>query len=241
MRKIAMILAIAALAIPASAVIPLPPGAILYNPGLSGSGEIGAGGPFYTNTLPSWVNAGNLENSLTSDIAGIPGFLQFRGTVQSWCYRLDNGNIGLVYQINLNSNSAPRLVRASIGTAGWDGVGILDAGSDGSGDSTAASGNTTWTDGDPYFIERDGFGMSPQWVYRLGTDGTILNPTDQSALVFFETDALACAEGAISLLDGGAAGAARILTLGNVIPSPAAASLGLLGLSLVGALRRRLA
>lgn len=237
MRKLSILLA-AVLAAPAFAAAPLAPGGILYNPQLNGTGEIGASGPFYTNTLPSWVNAANLEDSLTANIAGIPGFSQFEGTVQSWCYRLDNGNIGLVYRINLNANSAPRLVRASLGTAGWDGTGILDAGSDGSGNSSAGTGNTNWTDGDPYFIERDSLGLSPQWVFRIGTDGTVLNPGNRSALVFFETDAPDCGPGTISLLDGGAAGAAQILT---VVPSPAAAGLGLLGLSVIGALRRRLA
>jgi hypothetical protein len=239
MRKLSVLLAgIATLAIPAFAAAPLPPGTVLYNPALNGTGEIGSTGPFYTGSLPSWVNAGNLEHSLVGNIAGIPGFSQFHGTVESWCYRLDNGNIGLVYRINLAQNSAPRLVRASIAPDGWVGTGILDAGADGSGSSTAATGNTTWGDGDPYFIERDALGLAPSWVFRLGNDGTVLNPGDNSALVFFETDAPDCGEGTISLLDGGAAGAAMILT---VVPSPAAAGLGLLGLSIIGGLRRRLA
>ena len=237
MRKLMMLLVVAS-AIPAFSAAPLSPGGVLYNPQLSGTGEIGSSGPFYSNSLPSWVNAGNLMHSLTSNIVGIPGFAAFQGTVQSWCYRLANGNTGLVYRINLNANSAPRLVRASVGSSGFAGVGVLDAGSDGSGTSTAGAGNTNWTDGDPYFIERDALGLSPQWVYRIGTDGTVLNPSNQSALVFFETDAPGCTEGAISLLDGGAAGAARILTVG--IPSPEAASLGITGLFLIGIVRRRL-
>lgn len=234
--------AVAALAASASAA-PLMMGAVQYNPDLAGTGEIGDGGPYYTSGLPSWVDDDGLKDSLVSPIQGIPGFSQFEGTVESWVYYVNgldaSGGLGLVYRINLSGNSAPNLVRASLAAAGWGNVAVNDAGSDGSGSSTAATGNTTWTDGDPYFIERDAIGGNPQWTFRLGTDGTTLNSGESSALVWFETDSEICRVSTISLLDGGAAGAAQVLTV--AVPSPEAGMLGLLGVTLVGALRRRMA
>lgn len=232
--------AVAALALPASAGLQM--GDVLYNPVLDGTGEIGDGGPYYTAGLPGWLNANGLKNSLVSPIQGIPGFSQFEGTVESAVYYVNGVNaddgLGFTYRINLAGNSAPNLVRASLAAQGWANVSIFDAGSDGSGNSTAATGNTVWSNGDPYFIERDAIAGNPQWTFRLGTDGTTLNPNQSSALVWLETDAEVWRESSISLLDGGAAGAARILTV--VIPSPAAAGLGMFGLAIVGAMRRRL-
>lgn len=240
MRKIYALLAAAALAAPVLAAA-LNPGDVMYNSDLAGSGKAGDGGPYYTNGLPAWAVPANLHASLSSPIAGIPGFAAFTGTVESWCYNIPGGGVGLVYRINLAGNSASRLVRASISSVNWGGVGILDAGSDGSGTSSAVGSAVNWTDGDPYLIERSASpDENPQWSYRFGTNGTELNPGQSSALTWFATDAVNCSQSSISLLDGGAAGAAHILSVAP-IPTPAAAGLGLLGLSLAGALRRRLA
>lgn len=232
--------AVAALALPAFAGLNM--GDVQYNPALNGTGEIGSSGPFYTSGLPSWVNAQSLKNELVAPIQGIPGFSQFEGTVESAVYYVNgvdaSGGLGFTYRINLSGNSAPNLVRASLAAQGWLSVNIFDAGSDGSGNTAAATGNTTWTNGDPYFIERDAIAGNPQWTFRLGTDGTTINPNQSSALVWLETDAEIWRESAISLLDGGAAGAARILTV--AIPSPAAAGLGMFGVAVLGAMRRRM-
>jgi hypothetical protein len=232
--------AVAALAIPAFAGLQM--GDVLYNPDLTGTGEIGDGGPYYTSGLPSWLNDNSLKSSLVSPIQGIPGFSQFEGTVESAVHFINgvdaSGGLGFSYRINLAGNSAPNLVRASLAAQGWLGVNIFDAGADNSGNTSAATGNTTWTDGDPYFIERDAIAGNPQWTFRLGQDGTTINPNQSSALVWLETDAEIWRESSISLLDGGAAGAARVLTV--AIPSPAAAGLGLFGVALAGAFRRRI-
>lgn len=218
------------------------PGQQVYNPDLAGTGEVGDGGPYYTAGLPAWVNGGSLADSLSSPIQGIPGFSMFEGTVDSAVYYVNgvdaSGGMGFTYRINLAANSAPRLVRAALGPSIWSMITIVDEGADGSGSSTDASGNTTWSDGDPYFIEREATTGAPAWNFRFGTDGTRLDPTDSSALVWFETDASQYNRGGtITLLDGGAAGAARVLTVG--IPSPTAGALTLLGSLVLAGLRRR--
>lgn len=238
MRKVLALLAVAALATPVFAGI-LNAGELFYNPALNGTGAVGTSGPFYTSGTPAWLTPANLDMSLSSPIQGIPGFAQFEGTVESFCYNIPAGGMGIAYRINLAANSAPRLVRASVAAANWGGITVSDAGSDGTGSSTPAANSPNWSDGDPYFIERDAVTAAPQWVFRLGTNGTVIDPNGRSALVWFETDGVTCVETSISLLDGGAAGAARVLTVG--VPSPAAAGLGLLGLTLVSGLRRRLA
>ncbi|MGE3180438.1 MAG: hypothetical protein AB7N71_02320 [Phycisphaerae bacterium] len=219
------------------------PGEQVYNSDLAGTGEVGDGGPYYTSGLPAWVNGGSLAASLSSPIAGIPGFSAFMGTVDSAVYYVNgvdaSAGMGFTYRINLDANSAPRLVRAALGPSIWSSITILDEGADGSGNSTAASGNTTWTDGDPYFIEREATTGAPAWNFRFGTDGTRLDPTNSSALVWFETDAEYFENGGtITLLDGGAAGAARVLTVG--IPSPTAGVLTIIGSVVLAGMRRRM-
>lgn len=221
----------------ASGAMALDVGESVYNPDITGSGLPGDGGPYYNDVLPAWLVPGNIAASLTSPISGIPGFMQFSGTVDSAAYFLngvdESGGIGISYRINLDGNSASNLVRGSIKSDNWLNTIVDDAGSDGSGSSSAATGSVVWSDGDPYFIERDPITGSPQWTFRIGPNGTTLNAGDTSALVWFATQDVGFKEASIGLIDGGAAGAARIIT----IPEPATISLlGLAGLALI---RRR--
>lgn len=235
MKRILATFAAAALSAAASAALPI--GGLEFNPNLNGSGLPGTGGPFFTLGAPSWLAPGNLYSSLSSTIEGIPGFAQFEGTVDSAAYYLNgmdtSGGLGVVYRINLANNSASNLVRAALKQAEWALIDVALAGSDSSGNSSSLSGPVTWTNGDPYFIERDAFSGAPQWAFRIGVNGTDLDAGETSALVWFETDATEKMEGSIALLDGGAAGAARVIG----IPEPTTlAGLGLLGLV---AVRRR--
>ncbi len=240
MRKVLMLVTALALAVPSLAG--LGAGDILYNPDLDFSGLTGTDGPFYTDGLPSWAMPGGLVSSLTADISGVPGFDAYTGTVESYVYYVNGvdatGGLGFAYRINLAADSAGGLVRASLASANWAPVDISDAGSDNSGSSTFSDEATlAWDDGDPYFIERDAVGGNPQWQFRLGIDGTSLDPEGFSALVWFQTDATFFTTSSVSLLNGGAAGAARVLAVG--VPTPAAVGLGMLGLLLVGRLYRR--
>ena len=216
------------LALIPSAVGGLAFGDLQFNPQLSGAGVIGSTGPFYVSGLPAWLNNGNLLQELTSPIQGIPGFGQFRGFVDSAAYRVGADSVGFAYRIRLASNSADRLVRASLG-GDWRDFEIPLAGSDGSGISRNLTGaGPRWTDGDPYFIERAADLGTPLWQFRFGAHGTVLDRNHNSALIWFETNSDGFTIDAISLQDGGVVGAARIIS----IPEPTAA-LALLPLGLL--------
>lgn len=232
-----MLVTCAAAALSTTAFAALPIGGLEFNPNLSGSGLPGTAGPFFVLGAPSWLAPGNLAASLSSPIAGIPGFAQFHGTVDSAAYFLNGmdatGGLGVAYRITLANNSAPNLVRASLSQSEWIDVAVALAGSDSSGSSSLAPSVVTWSNGDPYFIERDGVTGAPQWAFRVGANGTDLDAGEFSALVWFETDAQVPNEASIALLDGGAAGAARVIG----IPEPT--TLAGLGLISLVALRRR--
>ena len=229
----AAIISVAAFSATASAGFEI--GDLLYNPDLMGSGQVGTNGPFYVAGSPAWLNDANLVASMSSNIQSIPGFGQFRGTVDSFAYELDGGGLGLAYRIVLNANSAPRLVRASIGPEGWDVAQIIAAGADGSGLSANAGNVLNWNDGDPYFIARDAVDASPYWQFRFANVGTVINNGQRSALIWFETRANTLGEDTITLQDGGVVGGARILS----VPEPASMMLLASGFG-IAVLRRRL-
>lgn len=195
-------------------------GDLLFNPQLTGTGAIGDGAATYVSGLPAWLVPGNLALTLNSPIQGIPGLPQFNGFVDSYAYNIPGGTIGLAYRIRLSNTGAQRLVRASLGAEGWFSPAIPAAGADGSGLS-AAQGAVSWIDGDPYYLERDFLGGNPMWQFRLGSNGTVLNRNQRSALIWFETSATSFSENTITLQDGGVVGAARVLSL----PEPTSAAL----------------
>ena len=224
-----------AIALPASAAM-LPMGGQHYNPVVSGTGQVGSAGPFYTAGTPAWLVPANLIASLSSPIMGVPGFSAYSGTVDSWIYNAGLNRLGFAYRINLDAASAGRLVRASESNPFWQNVTVFDAGADGGGTSTPESG-LGWSNGDPFFIERESSLGTPAWDYRHSTCGTTLNPNQSSAIVWFETSARSYMQfGSISLIDGGALGAARIL---SVIPAPQSALLGVVGVLMACVLRRQ--
>lgn len=208
-------------------------GEVRYNPDLSGSGQVGSAGPFYTDGTPAWLDPGNVIASMSSPISGVPGFGQFVGTVESRAYQ-NGATVGLSYEIVLEPNSADRLVRSSVGPAGWSGVMVPDAGSTGSGSSLATTGPVNWSDGDPHFVSRDAGTGAPYWQFRLGNNGTSINSGQESALIWFETNSTEIGETTITLQDGGVVGGALVLS----IPEPASLSL-LLGGAALFLIRRR--
>lgn len=205
-------------------------GDIFYNPVVPGSPS-----PLYTVGTPTWLNAGGLATSLAGSISH-----DFSGVVDSYVYYLNgvdsSGGLGFVYKITLAAGSNSGLVRGSVAPPGWMGTTIFNTGSNESGASTSV-GAGGWSDGDPYFIERDLSTSAPAWQFRLGGRGTQLNAGNMSALVWFETDATAWQHSEIDLLDSGLSGEAAILA---PVPAPAAIGLGTFGLALLGHWRRRL-
>ncbi len=193
-------------------------GDLQFNPQLNGTGVVGSTGPFYVSGTPSWLNDKNQLVSLTSPIEGVPGFAQFRGFVDSAAYSIAPGVVGFAYRIRLANNSADRLVRASLG-GDWRELDIPLAGADGSGVSATLTGaGPRWTNGNPYLIERATDNGMPLWAFRFGPHGTAINRNQQSAWVWFETNSEGFNQDSITLQDGGAVGAARIIS----VPEPTA-------------------
>lgn len=224
----------------APAMADLNPGQVFENPN-----EVLPGPLYYTDGLPAWY-VGAPVASMLAPITGAGG-VPFTGTppaagVLSEVYYVngvdETGGLGFIYQFELDAASpGTAMVRASFATAQWYKFTIFDTGSDNSGTSTVrAGGSNTWTDGDPYFIERQFTGAPGiQWNGALG--GTQINRGQISAIVWFETDAPKYEISTVSLLDGGATGVAAIFS--PYIPSPSAAVLGLIGTAIVGLRRRK--
>ena len=173
----------------------------------------------------------------------------FTGAVTTTVYR-DPGDLTLAFQYhftNTTVGAVQDIIRATIGdpTFPWLGYVISDAGSDTTapfGNSTAGGGTIFWTDGDPNFLLRDptisGEGLTIQW--RSASDGTVLrNSLDDSALIWFDTNALAYQTTNVGILDSGlvstAEGYAPLTT--GAIPEPA--TIALVGFGLAALARRR--
>lgn len=222
----------------APAMADLNVGQVFENPN-----EVLPGPLYYTDGLPAWY-VGAPVASMLAPISGIG--IPFVGTPPTagalsevyFVNGVDNtGGLGFVYQFSLDASSpGTAMVRASFSTARWADHIIFDTGSDNSGTTTARAGSSSWTDGDPYFIERLLTGApSVQWNGALG--GTQINRGQISALIWFETDATDYIVSTVSLLDGGSTGVANVFSPG--IPSPSAAVLGLIGSALIGLRRRK--
>lgn len=222
----------------APAMADLNNGQVFENPN-----EVLPGPDYYTDGLPAWY-VGAPVASMLAPISGIG--VPFVGTpptagALSQVYFVNGvdstGGLGFVYQFSLDATSpGTRMVRASFAPAMWNSHIIFDTGSDNSGTTTARAGSSSWTDGDPYFIERLSTGApAVQWSGVLG--GTQINKGQISALIWFETDATRYTIDTVTLLDGGSTGIANVFVPG--IPSPGAAVLGLIGSAMIGLRRRK--
>jgi len=215
--------------------------------------------PHYTSGLPSWYTgtASAAAHMLANISPPPPGAFPFTGTVLSEVYFVNgtnaSGGLGFVYQFSLDSNYSVTndgIERASFGLATWNmpGLAIFDAGSSGTGNSTPKSlvgyppGSLSWSDGDPAAITRDIAG-NPEFLFSGNLGGTFISRSQNSALVWLETNATAWTVGNVSLLDGGFSGASDVFVPGRgpFIPAPGAAVLGILGSMTIASLRRRLA
>lgn len=155
-------------------------------------------------------------------------------TVLSWVYRdPSNGFLAFVYQFDNSSTITDDLARATINDPSdpWTPFTILDAGADGSGHSSSPGGATTWTNGNPFYLQQDvgDFGIVVQ--FDFGNLGTILDsPSDFSAPIWFATNALNFSTTGIGLSDSTAVGTATAYgpatgVLGTPEPSTVAIAL----------------
>jgi len=236
------------LALPAWGAAPLLPGTSNKNP------NEGLAAPFYTDGLPAHVIPANLVTTHTCDYS-LPGD-DFAGRVTSWAYAdpadlAAPGSLTFVYHY---TNTTPAgagtrdMVRATVGDVSfpWKGWLITDSGSDNSGSSTIGGGAIDWTDGDPNFILRDptvsGEGITFQW--RAVSDGTVLrNPSDDSALMWLDTNALSWQITNTDIIDSGLSAECTALAPAQfIIPEPTTAIvwslLAALGLGMAARRRR---
>ncbi len=222
--RVVMLLAILAAV---SYAAPLPPNVTLTKPG------VGLPPPNYTVGLPSYFTPANLVKTLVA-----PMTIDFVGTVTTQVYTNNVGGYTFAYVFQNNgTGAAPDLVRATFDPANWGNVTITDAGADGSGLSTPAGQAPNWSNGDPYLIARADLasGTYPFLQWRVANVGTVIAPGDRSSVIWLETGTASFTFSSLGLLDGGRVGKAQVL----VVPAPAAALLGALGLGMIGWLRRR--
>lgn len=206
----------------APALADLAPGGVQYNPELTIA-------PAYTSGLPSYFAEANLKAMLEAPWEGAGGFI---GTTTSWVY--ENPTNGcLTFAYLWTSESGPILRSSTLGGE-WGGVTVFATGADGSGESGTNDVDPEWTDGDPHSFVRDGFDGSIAVEFRVSNVGTVIGPGDDSAIAWIETDVKSWTPAVAALIDGGSDGHVAILT----VPAPGAAMLAMLGLGVVGLVRK---
>jgi hypothetical protein len=203
---------------------PLNPGVTLF--------RNGEGQPIYTSGPAP--QSGGLLASTSSSISHIGSGI-LAGTVESFVWDADAGDgIQLVfgYRITLSETTNRDLVRVTF-DGPWSGWQILDAGADSSGSTSHA------LMGDPRTLFRGNTGnRSPAAEFFIDAPGAgdPLHAGQQSAIIWFHTNATQWGTGTAGLSNSGTVGIASILV---PIPLPHAGAMGLAGLAMLATARRR--
>jgi hypothetical protein len=231
---------LAALVAPCAASDLLPDGK-LYRPGE------GLPDPSYSSAAePGFFTTGNTLAVYTSAYTQNPIAPGITGTVTSTVYKdPSNGDLGFSYSFTMSGGND--IQRATIGdeTQPWNNVTISDAGSFGTGSSTATGNAPDWADGYPIFLSRDpgNLGESVAIQFNEISAGTYLYQGGYSANVYFVTNATSSVLATVALSgDGGAQSTALAYAPAPVsVPEPSTLILlvgGLGGMGLVRLVRR---
>jgi hypothetical protein len=221
----------------------LNPGDVQYNPTPSVSA-------FFT---PSYTSGGvPAAYSIPVDSFSFPYHYQagnsnetYFGSVTSSVFKNGSGQLAFSYVFNNLIPPVPmnppatEITHATINDPSnpWTGVSILSAGADASGMSTAVVGPFgSWTNGNPFNIQRDGTNNGVGIFFNSGGSGTELaSPSnDRSAVIWFTTDATHYKTSNVGLIDGGTVGSGNAFA--PVVPEPSSlvlSAIGCLGVALV--------
>lgn len=192
------------------------------------------GTPKYTMGTPAYFTNDNIVGTLTAAFTG-----DMLGTVKTTVYENPStGWLTFEYSFYADDRVQEAVARATLGGF-WEGVAVLDAGANSDGTSGTGDPMPEWTDGDPLFLTRDPISYSPSIQWRAFGLGSGLGGGDHSSHIWFETDQEIFDEFRVGLIDTASVASGRILAPGAVIPLPMASMLGLAGLGVVGAARRR--
>lgn len=194
--------------------------------------SVPAGGTAYSTVLPPFGGGANLVAETTSPFTG-----DFTGTITTQVFRDPATQfLSFHYSVALDDVNPAAIVRGTMN--GWEGVGITDAGANGSGSSGTFDPAPEWNDGDPLSISRDpqSEGLAIQWrqSFTTGLVGTVIGPGDLSSVMFFVTDVTDFRPGQMDVIDTAFSGEANVL-----VPIPEPASIALLSLGFFGLLMRR--
>jgi hypothetical protein len=216
----------------AAAASPLNPGDSLDKPGTVPA----LFPPFYTaGPIPA-----NYSVLKASTLFPYTGLISGGVLSQVWMDPITSA-LAFAYRFNDLNNGTPNdIVRMTVDdpTHPWTGIGILDAGADGSGSSTPQGSGPFWANGDPYLIERDSLFSGVDAQLRVGGRGTELLDTtnDTSSTIWFATNAKRFTTTNVALIDGGLAGAARAYAP-TLVPEPASILLVAVGSAVLGLAR----
>jgi hypothetical protein len=225
------------LALESAAVANLNPGDVQYNPTPSVSA-------FFT---PSYTSGGvPAQYSTLVATTSFPYNYQagnsnetYFGSVTSSVFANGSGQLAFSYVFdNLTPPGNPpptEITHATINDPSnpWTGVSILSTGADASGMSTAVVGPFgSWTNGNPFNIQRDGTNNGVGIFFNSGGSGTELaSPSnDRSAVIWFATNATHFRRTDVGLIDGGTVGTGNAYA--PVVPEPS--SLVLLAIGCLG-------
>jgi len=173
-----------------------------------------------------------------SDMA--PAFTggDFTGTVHSRVWANSSGELAFEYWFDVVTPAPSSAIRSATIGGNWLSTTVTEVGSDGTGTSTGS-----WMDGDPFSLGRqDAASLGAPtiiWNSDLTSTGTTIGSSvpQSSAHFWYATNATTFSTTDLAVLDSGLIGKAAVYT----VPTPGSVLLAVLGVGMVGWVRKRLA